>query len=150
MTEHCPACGYRLASARIPPDRAEVTRKLDPLLRPIERRVLHVLLAHFGETVSLEKMIEAIWPDPFNNVANELGAIRAHLCNLRKAMIAHDAPWVLIVAYKIGYVLRERNEDERIAWETAKAARGQDGRTANGRSRTRPRKTDAVQGEGSV
>lgn len=150
MTEHCPACGYQLTSARIPTDRAEVMQRLNQSLQPITRRLFRTFLVRFGQTIPLNALIDAIWPNPNNNVDNELGTIRVHLTKLRNVLDEHDVSWIIEAQYKIGYRMRERNEDERIAWEAAKASGRKDRRVANGGSRTRGRKAEAVRSQDRV
>ncbi|MBM7517251.1 BTAD domain-containing putative transcriptional regulator [Nocardioides nitrophenolicus] len=76
---------------------------------PKQRCVLAVLLASPGRVVTLDRIIEAVWPD--QQPAKALASIRSYVTNLRRALDPASADGVRVVARPHGYQLDLHPED---------------------------------------
>jgi DNA-binding SARP family transcriptional activator len=69
---------------------ARVDGRLTSLGGPKQRCVLAVLLANHGTTVSVDRLIDAIWAD--DAPAKALTSLRAYVANLRRILTSSSDP----------------------------------------------------------
>ena len=83
------------------PDTLELCRgTLRTPLEPRVARLLEFMLAHPGELLTHDRLIEAVWEGRV--VSDE--AVRRAVSSLRRALGPHDAPSIVRTIHKKGYI----------------------------------------------
>jgi len=82
-------------------------------LTPTESRILQLLLAHEGQVLSAERIMERIWG---YNSASDVNVIKTHIRRLREKMLQlPGAPQPIRTLPGVGYALNDRGQGDAIA-----------------------------------
>ncbi len=83
-TRCCPTCGHDLPGGLVP-----VEALVDAALSSQQRAIVEVLVGAYPRTVSMEKLVDALWgDDPNGGPDNPRRVVHAQVCHIRRILAA--------------------------------------------------------------